>query len=123
MTSQYGHGFLSIFFGGKYDLIQLHRQIIHQNARNFFFTTKITSTCTFGLKSKENNENDMTSAVWAGTVFGPRLWPLSARRHLLVGKYQKIRKIINSIFFFNLQPLTSRILKFGDRELCTLTKA
>ena len=22
--SQYGHGFLSIFFGGKYDLIQLH---------------------------------------------------------------------------------------------------
>ena len=30
-------------FGGKYDLIQLHRQIIHQNARNFFFTTKITS--------------------------------------------------------------------------------
>ena len=43
MTTQYGHGFLSIFFGGKYDLIQLHRQIIHQNAQNFFFTTKITS--------------------------------------------------------------------------------
>ena len=33
MTSQYGHGFLLIFFGGKYDLIQLHRQIMHQNAR------------------------------------------------------------------------------------------
>ena len=43
MTSQSGHGFLSIFFGGKYDLIQLHRQIIHQNARNFFFTTKLSS--------------------------------------------------------------------------------
>ena len=27
----------------------------------------------------------MTSLVWAGTVFGPRLWPLSARRHLLAG--------------------------------------
>ena len=43
MTSQYGHGFLSIFFDGKYDLIKLHRQIIHQSARNFFFTTKKTS--------------------------------------------------------------------------------
>ena len=47
------------------------------------------------------------------------------------GKYQKIaelfkfkiRKIINTIFSFDLQSLTSRILKFGDRELCTLTKA
>ena len=29
----------------------------------------------------------------------------------------------NTIFSFDLQPLTSRILKFGDRELCTLTKA
>ena len=27
------------FFGGKYDLIQLHRQITHQNARNSFFTS------------------------------------------------------------------------------------
>jgi hypothetical protein len=26
---------LQYFFGGKYDLIQLHRQIIHQNARIF----------------------------------------------------------------------------------------
>ena len=25
----------------------------------------------------------MTSVVWAGTVFSPRVWPLSARRHLL----------------------------------------
>ena len=30
------------FFGGKYDLIQLHRQIRHQNARNLFFTTKLS---------------------------------------------------------------------------------
>ena len=28
--------------GGKYDLIQLHRQIRHQNARNLFFTTKLS---------------------------------------------------------------------------------
>ena len=27
----------------------------------------------------------MTSAVWAGTVFGPDLWPLSARRHSFAG--------------------------------------
>ena len=71
-------------FGAKYDLIQLHRQIIHQNARNFFFTTKNNiTTSTFGLKYKENNENYMTSVVCAGTVFGPRLWPLSARCHSL----------------------------------------
>ena len=84
MTSQSGHGFLSILFCGKYDLIQPHRQIMHQNAQNFFFTTKITSPpAFFVLKTKENNENDMTSVVWAGTVFSPRVWPLSACRHLL----------------------------------------
>ena len=27
----------------------------------------------------------MTSAVWDGTVFGPRVWPLSAHRHSLAG--------------------------------------
>ena len=49
MTSQYGHGFLSIFFGGKYDLIPLHRQIIHQKAQNFFFNNKNKiTTSTFG---------------------------------------------------------------------------
>ena len=31
----------------------------------------------------------MTSAVWAGTVFGPCLWPLSARRHLLAGGHHR----------------------------------
>ena len=72
MTSHSGRGFL-------YDLIQLRRQILNQNTRKFFFTT-------FGLKSKENNENDMTSAVWAGTVFGPHPCPLSARYHLLAGQ-------------------------------------
>ena len=36
------HGLLSDFFGGKYDLIQLHRQIMHQYARNYFFTTKLS---------------------------------------------------------------------------------
>ena len=51
MTSQYSHGFLLIFFGGKYDLIQLHRQIIHQNAWNFFVTTKITSPLALLVKN------------------------------------------------------------------------
>ena len=34
---------LQYVFGGKYDLIQLHRQIIHQNARNLKVTTKLPS--------------------------------------------------------------------------------
>ena len=34
---------------------------------------------------KENNENVMTSTVWAGNVFLPNLWPFSARRHSLAG--------------------------------------
>ena len=55
MTS---HGFLChSFFGGKYDLNQLHRQIIHQDAQNCFFATKIPSPPAI---SEENNENDMT---------------------------------------------------------------
>ena len=76
---------MSIFFGGKYDLIQLHGQIIHTSkCSEFLFHHKNNITIsTFGLKSKENNENDMTSVVWAGTVNGPRLWPLSARHHSL----------------------------------------
>ena len=35
-------------------------------------------------KLRENNENDMTSAVWAVIVFGPRVWPLSACRHYVL---------------------------------------
>ena len=38
-----------------------------------------------GFKFKENNENDMTFVVWAGTVFGPHLWQLSARSRSLAG--------------------------------------
>ena len=87
MTSQYGHGFLSIFFGDKYDLIQLHRQIIHQNDRSFFSITKITSPL-----AQENNDNEMISTVWAGTVFGPRLWSLSACHHPLAGRKYHIVK-------------------------------
>ena len=45
------------FFGGKYDLIQLHRQIIHQNDEKLI---EIFTTSTFYLQFKENNENDMT---------------------------------------------------------------
>ena len=39
----------------------------------------------FDVKFKENNKNDMKIVVWAGTVFGPRLWQLSARRSSLAG--------------------------------------
>ena len=39
----------------------------------------------FDVKFKENNKNDMKIVVWAGTVFGPRLWQLSARRRSLAG--------------------------------------
>ena len=62
------------------------------------------NTCTFGLKSKENNENDMTSAVWAGTIFGPRLWPLSARRHSLtrsIASYELQGITYLNVFFFS----------------------
>ena len=78
MTSQSGHGFLSIFFGGKYDLIHLSTQTNYTSkCLEFLFHHKNNiTTSTFDLKSKENNENDMTSVVWAGTVFGSRLWPL-----------------------------------------------
>ena len=31
----------------------------------------------------------MISVVWAGTVFDPHLWPLSARRHLLPGGHHR----------------------------------
>ena len=79
MTSHTGQGFLSIFFGDKYDLIQLNRQIIHQYSRNYFFTTKLSSLPL--SKLRENNENDMTSVVWAVIVFGPSVWQLSARCH------------------------------------------
>ena len=48
-----------------------------------------------GFKFKENNENDMTFVVWASTVFGPRVWPLSARCHyVLRGPRQSGAKII-----------------------------
>jgi hypothetical protein len=43
------------------------------------------TTSTFDVKFKENNENDMTFVAWAGTVFGPRLWQLSACLRSLAG--------------------------------------
>ena len=39
----------------------------------------------------------MTSAVWAGTVFGPRLWPLSARRHLLADFEAEMERVLTFI--------------------------
>ena len=38
----------------------------------------------FLSKLRENNENDMTSVVWAVIVFGPRVWRLSACRHYVL---------------------------------------
>ena len=61
MTSQSGHGFLSILFGGKYDLIQLHRQIIDQNDG---VSIETINTGIFHLRFKENNENDMTAQIF-----------------------------------------------------------
>ena len=46
----------------------------------------IITTSTFDVKFKENNENDMTFVVWAGSFFGPRLWQLSVCRRYLAGK-------------------------------------
>ena len=63
------------------------------------------TTSTFGLKSKENNENVMTSAV-----FGPRLWLLSACVVALYFRfptylYLKLRFVSNN-FWTNI-PKTS----------------
>ena len=62
MTSQYGHGFLSIFFGGKYDLIQLHRQIVHQNdgISDHEKLIEIFTSSIYFFKFKGNKENNMT---------------------------------------------------------------
>ena len=81
------------FFGSKYDLIQLHKQIIHQNDGIFkkklieIFTTSI-----FYSRFKENNKNEMIFCYfsWLGcTVFGPVLrtvlWQVSAHPRLLTG--------------------------------------
>ena len=38
----------------------------------------------FLSKLRENNENDMTSVVWAVIAFGPRVWLPSARRHYVL---------------------------------------
>ena len=46
------------FFGCKYDLIQLHRQIIHQNDERFIETITISI---FYSKSNVNNRNDMAA--------------------------------------------------------------
>ena len=55
----------------------------------------------FDVKFKENNKNDMKIVVWAGTVFGPRLWQLSARRSSLAGfnKAFNAQCIAKALFF------------------------
>ena len=57
----------SIFFGDKYDLIQLHRQNIHQNEK----LSKITSI--FCFKSKANNKK------WLHVLFGLVFVPATSR--------------------------------------------
>ena len=67
-----------------------------------------------GFKFKENNENDMTFVVWASTVFGPRVWPLSARRHyvLRVWYHRVFQK--NSFVILSKQTLRSIISDVGQ---------
>jgi hypothetical protein len=72
--------------------IYLSPQIYHHH--KFTITTS-----PFDVKFKENNGNDMTYVVWAGTVFGPRLWQLSARRHSLAGT--------NTLCVMNLSEIVS----------------
>ena len=84
---------LQYFFGGKYDLIQLHRQIIHQNARIFKRNSLIPSPPAIYIYLKKTMKMTwyfVISAVWAGAVFGPRLWQLSARRRSLAGPWHDI---------------------------------
>ena len=63
MTSLYCHGFPPIFFGGEYDLIQLHSY----TSKCSDFQKKLIDTITTSnlyLKFKENNENDMAAQVF-----------------------------------------------------------
>ena len=93
MTSQYGHGFPPIFFWWYVWSDSATQTNYTSKCSEFLFHHKNNiTTSTFGLKSKENNENDMTSVVWAGTVFGPRLWPLSARRHSLADIFWEVHR-------------------------------
>ena len=67
MPSDYGHAnglakYCHHFFGGKYDRIQLHRQIVHQNDRIQVTHEKfleIFTTSIFYLKFKVNNNDCM----------------------------------------------------------------
>ena len=75
------------FFGGKYDLIQLHRQIIHQNAgisMRSWLKSSPTALFIYNLKkTTKMTWNFVISAVWAGTVFCSRLWSLWPPKQLL----------------------------------------
>ena len=92
-------------FGGKYDLIQLHRQIIHQNhgisikdstgASLISITNWLKSSPQVLLIQNLKKTTKITwhfviPAVWTSTVFGPRLWLLSACRHSLAAKKYKV---------------------------------
>jgi hypothetical protein len=61
-VAMYCHGIHQYFFGGKYNLIQLHRQMIHQNNGIYIHEKliEIFNTSTFYLKFKENSKNDVT---------------------------------------------------------------
>ena len=66
---------------------ELHRQIIHQNARFFKRNWLIPSPPAISIKNLKKTMkmtwHFVISAVWAGTAFGPRLWQLSVRQRSL----------------------------------------
>ena len=98
MTSNSSHDFLSIFFGGKYDLIQLQGIELYTNMLGTTFSPQNYHHQQFLSKLRENNENDMTSVVWAVIVFGPRVWPLSACRHYVLCEHRHALEILIKIW-------------------------
>ena len=62
---------------------QLQSQIMYQNAQIFKRNWLISSPPAISIqnlkKTMKMTQHFVISAFWAGTVFGPRLWQLSAR--------------------------------------------
>ena len=62
----------------------------------------------FLSKLRENNENDMTSVVWAVIVFGPRVWPLSARLYYVLRGFLSVLDLQFSTNSLSLQMQKTR---------------
>ena len=84
MTSHSGQGFcqyflvVSMIWFSYTDKSYINMLGITFSPQNYHHHQQILS------KLRENNENGMSSVVWAVIVFGPRVWPLSARRHYVL---------------------------------------